>query len=252
MTIPAKIAIALVKAQAAARAVDKASRNNFHGYQYASAEDVLAAGREAMNSAGLALICAGWTLVPSANAEEHDRIHVRYLLVHAEGDSYALEDTSTPVIPEKGRPEDKAEATALTYSIGYTMRGLLCLPRGASEDDDVNKRDDRGYDPRRRAEKAPFERQQSKPAGTAPTSLKDCTTLDQTLAWVRLRARPGWQPDRNALGKHLGKLMAGAPESEIEAAKKMIDDIVRPFDDAEADEHHDNEAGAESMSGAHD
>lgn len=77
-----------------------------------------------------------------------------------------------------------------------------------------------------------------------PSALSKCTTLDQTLAWVKVRVRPGWQPDRAAIGKHLAKLMAGAPESELEAAKRMIDDLVQPEPDDAGEIEGDVQASA--------
>ena len=47
-----------------------------------------------------------------------------------------------PVLPEKGRPIDKAEAGARTYALSYFLRDLLLIPR-VDEGSDVDQRDDR-------------------------------------------------------------------------------------------------------------
>jgi lysozyme len=45
------------------------------------------------------------------------------------------------------RPLDKAVATAMTYNLGYFLRGLLLLPR-VEEGTDVDQRDDRTHEPK--------------------------------------------------------------------------------------------------------
>lgn len=49
-----------------------------------------------------------------------------------------------PMVVQKGKPEDKAIATALSSSLTYWLRGLLMLPRGG---DEMDGRSDAGYDP---------------------------------------------------------------------------------------------------------
>src|SRR5207247_10285919 len=129
---------ALVEAAANAKAVEKDSTNSYHKYKYASAEAIMDEARGALTSAGLHALTVGWEFVPRAvEATGPDgearmfggvagRMVVRYRLVHKSGEWLDFE-LSTPVIPEKGRPEDKAEATALAYNAGYFLRGLLML-----------------------------------------------------------------------------------------------------------------------------
>lgn len=133
----AKIYTALVQAQQSAQAVHKSSVNAFHHYKYSSAEAIIAEAREALSSAGLALLTTGWT--PYAVGDSPG-ISVHYLLVHVSGESIQFSPCITAVVPDKGRPLDKAQATALTYSLGYFLRGLLLLPRVEEE---VDQRDDR-------------------------------------------------------------------------------------------------------------
>lgn len=172
--MPSEIAAAIVDAQGRISAVAKDATNSFHRYRYASAEAVIAEARHALNGAGLAALCLGWRIVPDAQPTEGstglDRIEVRYRLLHKSGAFLDLE-TSTPVIPDKGRPEDKAEATALTYNLGYTLRGLLLIPRG-EEDADADRRDDTHYQPAHRqgpARQAPTQAPATRPAAQAPT-----------------------------------------------------------------------------------
>lgn len=155
----AGLCAALVAAQAAARAVAKDAQNTFHRYKYASAEAIIAEAREALSGAGLAFLVTGWQFVAAQAGPDGfpggviGRVEVAYRLVHTSGEAFDMA-CSTPVIPEKGRPADKAEAAALTANLAYMLRGLLLLPR----DDDqaaLDARDDRGYQPATRAAEPP-------------------------------------------------------------------------------------------------
>jgi len=139
------MAAALVAAQRHAQAVAKASKNSFHGYKYASAEALIEESRAALGEAGLAVMPVNWVVVPVTDLEGvKSKVQVTYMLVHESGASVTA-TTETSVLPEKGRPQDKAEATALTYNLGYYLRGLLLLPR--EEESSVDARDDRQFQP---------------------------------------------------------------------------------------------------------
>lgn len=134
----AEIYTALIKAQSVAQAVEKGSSNAFHKYKYASAESMIGEAREALSAAGLALMTVHWFI-------REERMNVGYALVHGSGQMLEFQ-TSTAIIPDKGRPMDKAEATALTYNLGYFLRGLLLLPR-VEPGTQPDERDDRDHDP---------------------------------------------------------------------------------------------------------
>lgn len=156
-----KLCAALVKAQATARAVGKDKENVFHRYRYASAEAVIEESRTALSAAELALLTLSWGLLgdrmerieKTKNGERlvvvAGRVDVYYRLVHASGQYLDLH-SSTPVITENGRPEDKAELTALTANLSYMLRGLLLLPRDADADASIDARDDTGREPAQR------------------------------------------------------------------------------------------------------
>ncbi len=105
---------------------------------------MIAESRAALNAAGLALVTLGFSY-EKLEADEFGRVCVTYRLVHVSGEHLDF-NASTAVIPEKGRPQDKAEATALTYNLGYFLRGLLLLPR-EEEGAAVDARDDRKHEP---------------------------------------------------------------------------------------------------------
>lgn len=186
----ANLAAALVKAQACAEAVAKSSINSFHRYKFASAEALIEEGRSALSSNGLALMTSSWDVVPSPIEGITSRVVVHYLLVHSSGESLELH-AETSVLPEKGRPQDKAEATALTYNLGYFIRGLLLLPR--EEEGAVDARDDRHREQRPIANTRPEPREApppvQAPAANALSRIEAVKSVEELNAlWKELSA----------------------------------------------------------------
>lgn len=148
-----KIAAGIVAAQRALTAVGKDKTNTYHRYTYASAEAMVRACREALHAGGLA-VTHRWDISPN---EGQLFILVDFMLVHEEGE-HRVDRVTWPVVPEKGRPIDKAMAAALTSCMSYYLRGLLLVPR---DDDTMDDRDDRAYTPpaaakpRKKAKAAP-------------------------------------------------------------------------------------------------
>lgn len=198
----AGLAAALVAAQAAARAVGKDATNQFHRYKYASAEAIIEEGRGALGVGGLALLPLGWTFQREAPA--HDKSPVgtlssRYRLLHgASGEAIDL-DVAWFVIPEKGRPEDKALAGALTTSLAYLLRGLLLLPR---EDADAapDQRDDRNYDPRPSGN--------GRPASSEADMVRDVLLERIAAAATKADMKPIAEAAQKQLTAHRGHLDA--------------------------------------------
>jgi phage recombination protein Bet len=84
-----------------------------------------------------------------------------------------------------------------------------------------------------------------------PDRLSDCSTLEMMLAWMRVRARPGWRPKDAAVSKQLDRMQV--PEAERAAVLRMIEDVLVPApSEPDADDYADNEPDAEAMAGAHD
>lgn len=153
MTTQSKLAAALAAAQKQAKSVQHDGHNTAHGYKYASAEAIIEESRDALSAHGLALLRVASVLHRPTEPIEHVatnrrgesqafHIPVVYqrtdLLLHESGESLTLE-TEWPIIPEAGRPFDKATAAADTASLGYLLRDLLLLPRvekGTGLDDD--------------------------------------------------------------------------------------------------------------------
>lgn len=153
-----KLYAALVLAQRAIRSVDKDAQNKFAGYTYASSEAMIEEARKALAGAGLAVFCVEHTIRPPAmeavieirsdGKERPSGPHMvsilvsRYRLAHESGE-FLDSVLEWPIVPEKGRPSDKATASALTTQLAYYLRDLLLMPRGLDADDDMdhNSRD---------------------------------------------------------------------------------------------------------------
>lgn len=148
---------ALAAAQASVSALAKDGKNEHHRYRYTTSEAVIDEGRSALSSNGLALVCTRAVMshedvietVTTQDGEVRERtarhytLCASYLLV---GHGDAVEVTSeTPILPEKGRPLDKAMAAAKTYDLAYTLRSLLLIPRSdaLAREAEVDQRDDR-------------------------------------------------------------------------------------------------------------
>lgn len=149
------LAAALVSAQASARPVEKDARNKFHSYNYVSAEAMIADSKEILAAHGLALAPSGFELGENPNIKitasskngptEFSCAGIltsHWTVFHEAGETMQIH-TQWPVVPESGRPLDKAVAAARTASLSYLLRDLLQLPRveeGTGLDEDSRDR----------------------------------------------------------------------------------------------------------------
>ncbi len=138
---------ALAAAQKKCRAAAKESENTFHHFKYASAESVFDEAKKAMADTGLALLPLGPKLVTLGNGQ-YFALDWDAELLHISGESRAHKIVEGwPVIPDKGRPLDKAFASAITSALSYFLRNLLQMPR-VDPADDIAGRDDRQAKPK--------------------------------------------------------------------------------------------------------
>ena len=215
MTDRANLFAALVKAQQSVQPVEKDSKNSYHNYRYASSEDVIGESRRALSSNGLAFAGTSYRVV---NGEHGMMLHASYVLAHESGECMEVH-SETPIIPEKGRPEDKATATAETYNLAYALRGLLLIER-IEEDANADARDDRGYEPRQRQqERKPAKKREPKspPASEIQNEAKASAGTD----WPTARQR--WI---DTLGRQLFADCVG-----VDA--ELVDDYEPPADPKE-------------------
>lgn len=183
------LAAALAEAQRKCQRVAKESHNTFHRYDYASAESVIEAAQHALAGTGLSLLpleqsLNGW----ERTGENRFELARKFLLLHASGESLPVQ-VAWPVVPDKGRPLDKATAIAATLSLAYLLRDLLLMPRVAP-DDDVNTRDDTKA-------KAPVQQPAAEPQKSAAKQTKPAVSSELPKTAMELAKRlklhePAW------------------------------------------------------------
>lgn len=231
--IPATICKALVAAQRAAKAVTKDATNTWHNYKYASAEALIEEARGALGEAGLALVTVGWEWHPYtppeagfAEGEPTGRMVVHYALVHEGGEQLETQ-CSTPVIPERGRPDDKAEATSLTYNLGYYLRALLLLPR-VNAAEDVDQRNDVDHRPARHS-KRESARPKPSPAlrngkgqPVTPSLLDAQATLKSLVKRAKAETGETWDSIEKTWERKHGRTFSQSDEAEV---RLMIADL---------------------------
>lgn len=134
-----KLAAALCAAQKEVKSALKTSENKFHGYRYASAEEVLIVGREALNSNDCFLAPVSEDFVPITPIDDKCGGAIalgkmKFVVTHISGAQHEF-TTDVPVVAERGknsgwsRPADKAMFGARTEALGYAYRDLLSIPR---------------------------------------------------------------------------------------------------------------------------
>ena len=125
--LPPTINAALKMAQDNLGDVPKDSTNSFHKYKYTSSEQMISSCRDALLAGGLVFSELGSEIVEVCEGVVVAR--VSYRLNHPEsGESFEW-SRDFPIVPEKGRPLDKAFCGSLTSGMNYGLRGLLLVPR---------------------------------------------------------------------------------------------------------------------------
>lgn len=185
--IDAALALALVNAQRVVKAALKGSTNSFHGYKYASAEEVLIVGREALNDNGLAMVPLTEDFETIDPIDDKcggavAKVKCTYLVIHESGAFFRF-STDVPVVPERGRssgwsrPADKATFGARTEAIGYALRDLLLIPR--QDAPDISGRKDAGKaGPGNEEEQRERKEKRERPKVSAEQYLADMQALD--------------------------------------------------------------------------
>jgi len=138
---------ALHAAQATIGSISKDARNDFQHYDYVSAETMITECRSVLLDNGIVMSAGDVECIPFASGDHGDAVLVRQTTVFSfKGEHPEIERPITvmkvtrdwPAVPQKGRPLDKAVASALTAGLSYTLRDFLLIPRiddGRSEMD---------------------------------------------------------------------------------------------------------------------
>lgn len=137
----AAIGSALVEAQAHCKQVAKAGQSP-DGYEFARADDVIAAGRAALNAAGLALLPTKLDVVEFLGGLAVLR---SLTLFHRSGANVVLE-VRWPIHIGPGKPRDKAVAAADTSALAYCYRDLLGIDRVVAGEVPMDSRRDEGHE----------------------------------------------------------------------------------------------------------
>lgn len=123
---------ALHAAQFEANRIDKDSKNTFSNYDYTSAESMMSMWTEISGRHGLALFPMELNI--RYNPGDPPILQTTWLLSHIRGEDRTL-TMEWPIVTGKGKPMDKAIASARTSSLGYLIRDLLVAPRIHPTDD---------------------------------------------------------------------------------------------------------------------
>lgn len=214
---------ALSRARDQCKMASKDKVNTFHKYAYASADEVIQTAKDALEGTGLAIIPQSQelTVIAAGNLSMY-ALNRTIFLSHSSGEYVPLSIKGWPVVPEKGRPLDKAFAVALTTSMSYLLRDLLQMPRGESDDmnsDDANR--EAAPPPAQRQEPP---RQTPAPTGPPPVQmaakdLEESETLEQLAGvWEIIRTSRRLTSDEKirlaALKDQRKAALAGVPEGE--------------------------------------
>jgi len=231
MNITTEFSAALARAGARLRGVEHDAQNKYHGYKYTSSEAMVAAARDVLSAEGLAMVVTSWTLTVRAlpdgggvvrtmpdgghqkMAGAAEVVGTMTALLFGHGGCIEIH-REQPVIPEKGRPMDKAAAGADTQCLSYILRGALLIDR--PDENDVEQRDDGGglrpepkpkHEPKREA-KAPPKPEAPKSEGMRAEDVlaqlaayAGCTTEDVYADLTRARVlipEPGQPWDRDS------------------------------------------------------
>lgn len=146
---------ALAKAIQDVGGVAKGGTNEHHGFDYTSADQMVDHCRSALASNGLTVLTSNQTVVAGDGRAIGVELQLKgykkevgcsamlvteYLLLHSDGGSMPITN-EMPIVPDSGRPIDKATLSASTESLSYMLRNLLLIPRGegVAERDDTSK-----------------------------------------------------------------------------------------------------------------
>ncbi len=219
------LAAALARAMMAVAGVEKGARNKFHGYDYVSADQMVAHCRAALANEGIAVVPTSHRInairIPYVEEGKSGRKEkeapasiVCEYLVMGHGEAYQMA-SEVPLCPEAGRPIDKAVFAAKTEALGYVLRDLLLVPRGEGIDDISGRPDDDR--PVRSAES----RDKAPPADERADAMAQLTRAAEAngLPMVAIEAF--------VADKMLADLKDLTPEKLRGVARRLADDAVQ-------------------------
>lgn len=141
----ADIYTALAQAQADVESVGKDGKNTQRGYKYATTEAMIRGSRQHLAAHGLAFFSTWAQSLPEVAegniGQQHvaARVTIHWVLGHASG-GQITGTAHMDAIGSPARPPDKAVAAAVTYGLGFVLRGLLLLDRCEEDEHSPDKR----------------------------------------------------------------------------------------------------------------
>lgn len=142
---------ALAKAQADVTSVGKDGTNTQRGYRYATTEAMIRGSRQHLADHGLGFISTWKAHEPPASVgdigKQHvaARVEIHWALGHEAGVVKGI--ATMDAVASPARPNDKAIAAAVTYGLGFVLRGLLLLDRAEEDEHSPDRRPEPQQDP---------------------------------------------------------------------------------------------------------
>jgi hypothetical protein len=136
---------ALAKAQADVESVGKDGTNTQRGYRYATTEAMIRGSRQHLAGHGLAFFSTWSQALPIVATGDIGKQHVaamvtiHWVLGHATGGQVSG-TAHMDAIGSPARPPDKAVAAAVTYGLGFVLRGILLLDRAVEDEHAPDRR----------------------------------------------------------------------------------------------------------------
>lgn len=219
-SIPPSVAAGLVRARRAVKAVEKQATNTHQKYKYASADAIMAEALSALSEAGLTFSTLAWAVgtverqrsIATEGGEivTVPEVGLRLRCTHvlaAEDGACVVVTTDDAILPQNGRPEDKATFGTLTESYAYALRGLLGIPR-VDESISVSGRDDT------RETTAPAARRAPPAARPLAPPANDAPAAEPAKNWPAAWPPPGSVTgERGAEEQRLAGIVAAAETS---------------------------------------
>jgi hypothetical protein len=208
----AELYAALALARAEIGGVHKDRRNDRQGYDYVSAEAIIAASTPVLAKHGLVFFPKTYAVDAAGMI-----LNVDYVLGHSSGAEMLIK-SCTPLVQAKFRgggeaPLDKVVGAAKTYDYRYALRAVCGIPQ-TEEGEDVDSRDDSAAPRESRAQVArPADQPVRAAPAPAPTRTQEHASDRSEVATVRARL----SAHREGLGSAYSRLVPVEPTNMRDA-----------------------------------
>jgi hypothetical protein len=222
---PNKVYEAILEAQKQSRALVKDARNDFGQYDYVSTEAMIQEAKTILSSVGLSVIPVETSVRRESEGDDFRILHRKYLVADGEGNTVEMHQ-EWAVVPGKGRPWDKAVASAATTSLNYFLRDLLQIPRVDAEDDmDHPKRDEAEGSKPERSKQEPQKKQPACPrCGKTDSIIKGAEQYGG--GWVCWKKRGGcgekWPEEKEPFPNNEGPSLEAWRKRIVQSQQQLL------------------------------